>query len=129
VTLSHRRETTWPDPRFIILYCSQSNSLFSWFFSSFRKTQDLLEWLVVPVIVAFSLVVGFLNAVFLGIGISMFVFVASFFRVGVVKYNATGLELHSTIERTIKHADYLDNKGDFIQILILQNYLFFGNAR
>jgi MFS superfamily sulfate permease-like transporter len=37
-----------------------------WFFMSFRKTQDILEWLVVPFIVVFSLVVGFLNAIFLG---------------------------------------------------------------
>ena len=51
-----------------------------WFFLSYRKTQDLTEWLVVPFIVAFSLIVGFLNAVFLGVGISTFIFVASFFR-------------------------------------------------
>jgi len=51
-----------------------------WFGLSYRKTQDLTEWLVVPVIVLFSLIVGFLNAVFLGVGISTFVFVAAFFR-------------------------------------------------
>lgn len=46
-----------------------------WFFQAYHKTQDILEWLVVPLIVLFSLIVGFLNAVFLGIGISMFVYV------------------------------------------------------
>jgi hypothetical protein len=42
-----------------------------WFFLAFKKTQDFLEWLVVPAIVTFSLIVGFLNAVFLGIGLAM----------------------------------------------------------
>ena len=36
-----------------------------WFFGAYRKTLDVIEWLVVPFITAFSLVVGFLNAVFL----------------------------------------------------------------
>lgn len=99
-----------------------------WFFVAYKKTQDLTEWLVVPFIVAFSLIVGFLNAVFLGIGISTFVFVAAFFRVGVVKFNATGLEIRSTIERSINVSDWLDTHGDYIQVLVLQNYLFFGNA-
>ena len=83
-----------------------------WFFLSYKKTQDLAEWMVVPVIVAFSLVVGFLNAVFLGVGISTFVFVASFFRVGVVKFNATGLEIRSTIERSMAVSDWLDKHGE-----------------
>ncbi|CAB9505434.1 solute carrier family 26 [Seminavis robusta] len=99
-----------------------------WFFLSYRKTQDLMEWLVVPFIVAFSLVVGFLNAVFLGVGISTFVFVAAFFRVGVVKFNATGLEIRSTIERSQTISKWLDTHGDYIQVLVLQNFLFFGNA-
>lgn len=99
-----------------------------WFFVAYKKTQDLMEWLVVPFIVAFSLIVGFLNAVFLGIGISTFVFVAAFFRIGVVKFNATGLEIRSTIERSMIISDWLDAHGDFIQVLVLQNYLFFGNA-
>lgn len=126
-----------------------------WFFLSYKKTQDLMEWMVVPFIVAFSLIVGFLNAVFLGVGISTFVFVGAFFRVGVVKFNATGLEIRSTIERSLVVADWLDKHGDYIQVgfvafscnlegemssnltifvagyikvLVLQNYLFFGNA-
>jgi hypothetical protein len=69
-----------------------------------------------------------LNAVFLGIGISMFVFVAAFFRVGVVKFNATGLELRSRIERSINQSMWLDEHGDLVQVMVLQNYLFFGNA-
>ena len=111
-----------------LLVLGAVDTLAVWFIGAYQKTQDLAEWLVVPLIVLFSLFVGFLNAVFLGIGISMFVFVASFFRVGVVKYSATGLEIRSRIERSIRQSNWLDSNGDYIQVLVLQNYLFFGNA-
>ena len=111
-----------------LLVLGAVDTLVVWFFGAFQKTQNITEWLVVPIIVLFSLFVGFLNAVFLGIGISMFVFVASFFQVGVVKFNATGLEIRSRIERSMAQSVWLDENGDFIQVMILQNYLFFGNA-
>ena len=47
---------------------------------------------------------------------------------GVVKYIANGLSVRSTIERPPKAADWIDKNGELIQILVLQNYLFFGNA-
>ena len=99
-----------------------------WFFLPYRKTQNIWEWLVVPFILLLSLFVGFLNAVIVGIGISMFVFVGSFFHVGVVKFNATGLEIRSTVERSPNLQEWLDTHGDQIQVMVLQNYLFFGNA-
>lgn len=137
-----------------LLVLGAVDTLVVWFFGAFRKTLDITEWLVVPVIAAFSLFVGFLNAVFLGIGISMFVFVGSFFRVvrllrysrlgafvsidcfshsflllkGVVKFNANGTTIRSRIERSMAQSAFLNDHGDSIQVLVLQGYLFFGNA-
>eukprot|EP00980_Cylindrotheca_fusiformis_P023039 scaffold10069_cov69-Cylindrotheca_fusiformis.AAC.8 len=111
-----------------LLVLGAVDTLAVWFFGAFRKTQDITEWLVVPTIVGFSLVIGFLNAVFLGIGISTFVFVGAFFRVGIVKFHATGKEIRSRVERSIAHSVFLNENGDQIQVLVLQNYLFFGNA-
>ena len=111
-----------------LLVLGAVDTLVVWFVRPFKKMLEITEWLVVPVIVVFSLFVGFLNAVFLGIAISMFIFVASFFRVGVVKFNATGLEIRSRIERSVTQSAWLNNNGDYIQVLVLQNYLFFGNA-
>lgn len=76
----------------------------------------------------FAFVVGLLSAVFLGIAMSTFLFVAAFFRSGVVKFVANGITLRSTIERPVRVAKWLDQNGDLIQILVLQTYLFFGNA-
>ena len=91
-------------------------------------TQEKTERLVVPIIVVFAFVVGLLPSVFLGLAMSTFIFVASFFRSGVVKYIANGLSVRSTIERPPNAADWLDQNGELIQVLVLQNYLFFGNA-
>ena len=100
----------------------------TWFFKSYQKTLDKLEWLVVPVIIIAAFVVGLLNAVFIGIAASTVLFVAAFFRSGVVKFMASGLTVRSTIERPFLSGDWLDRHGDLIQILVLQNYLFFGNS-
>jgi len=83
---------------------------------------------VVPLIVILANVVGLLSAVFLGIAMSTFFFVAAFFRSGVVKFMANGLTIRSTIERPLNTARWLDQNGELIQVLVLQNYLFFGNA-
>jgi STAS domain len=45
-----------------------------------------------------------------------------------VKYTANGMNIRSTIERPPRVARWLDSNADRIQILVLQNYLFFGNA-
>lgn len=100
----------------------------TWFVKSYFKTKEKMEWLVVPLIVLLAFVVGLLGSVFLGIAMSTFLFVAAFFRSGVVKYVANGIAIRSTIERPLKTANWLDRNGELIQILVLQNYLFFGNA-
>jgi CRP-like cAMP-binding protein len=129
----------------------------TWFYKSYFKTKDKFEWMVVPVslstclvllslsilsypamlrsilmlpqaIVVCAFVLDLLSAVFLGIGFSTLIFVASFFRSGVVKYVANGKCINSTIERPFRMSEWLNEEGDLIQVLCLQNYLFFGNA-
>lgn len=110
----------------IVLSCL--DMVVTWFVDSYYKTMEKMEWLVVPVIVVSAFVVGLLNSVFVGIAISTFIFVAAFFRSGVVKYLANGLTIRSTIERSFDASQWLDLHGDKIQLVVLQNYLFFGNA-
>ena len=40
-----------------------------------------------------------------------------------------GLTLRSTVERGINETQWLDQNADLIQILVVQNFLFFGNAQ
>ncbi len=69
-----------------------------------------------------------LSAVFLGVAMSTFIFVHAFFRSGVVKFAADGQKINSTIDRPFLMSEWLEENGDRIQVLCLQNYLFFGNA-
>jgi MFS superfamily sulfate permease-like transporter len=111
-----------------LLVLSAADNILNWFIKPISKMDNLLEWSVVPFIAMLSLLVGFLNAVVLGIGLSTFLFVTEFFRVGVVKYDASGLEIRSRIERSLVQSVWLDTHGDDLRVLVLQNYLFFGNA-
>jgi STAS domain len=49
-------------------------------------------------------------------------------RSGVVKFIANGMHVRSTIERPPHVSKWLETSAMQIQILVLQNYLFFGNA-
>uniref|UniRef100_A0A7S3Q242 STAS domain-containing protein n=1 Tax=Chaetoceros debilis TaxID=122233 RepID=A0A7S3Q242_9STRA len=100
----------------------------TWFLNSYQKTSIKSEWMVVPVIVVLTFVVGVLQSVFMGLAMSTFIFVGTFFRSGPVKFIATGLTVHSTTERNIEDCEWLDQHGDLIQILVLQSHIFFGNA-
>jgi MFS superfamily sulfate permease-like transporter len=145
-----------PKPAFSsMLVLSCIDMIYTWFYKSYFKTNDKFEWMVVPAIVLCAFVFDLLTAVFLGIAFSTFIFVGSsnrsgefntqmhfrpflrwlFLQVsqhsaftGVVKYVANGAVIRSTIERPFRKGDWLSDNGDFIQIIVLQNYLFFGNA-
>ena len=111
-----------------LLVLAALDTFHTWLLRSYSKTKEKTEWLVAPLIVLFGSLVGMLNAVFLGIILSTFIFVATFFRSGVVKFIASGLTVRSTIERSTDCASWLDENGDLVQIIVLQNYLFFGNS-
>jgi len=98
----------------------------TWFIKSYQKSAT--EWLAVPFIVVISLTFGMLQSVALGLVCSTLIFVGSFQRAGVVKFIANGLTIRSTIERSCDDNDWLDQNADQIQVIVLQNYLFFGNA-
>jgi SulP family sulfate permease len=101
----------------------------TWIVNSYFKTKAKLEWMVAPLIVVLAFTVGMLNAIFLGVAISTFIFVANFYKAGTVKFVGNGLTLRSTVERGVPEQTWLNQNGDLIQILVLQNYLFFGNAQ
>lgn len=49
-------------------------------------------------------------------------------RSGVVKFVSNGIHVRSTIERPPRVSKWLEASAIQIQLLVLQNYLFFGNA-
>ena len=98
----------------------------TWFVRSYAKSPK--EWAVIPLIVGTSLAYGSLPSIGIGLCASTLIFIASFQQAGVVKFVATGLTVRSTIERNCEDNRWLDEHAELIQVLVLQNYLFFGNA-
>ena len=98
----------------------------TWFVRSYAKSPK--EWAVIPLIVGTSLAYGSLPSIGIGLCASTLIFIASFQQAGVVKFVATGLTVRSTIERNCEDNRWLDVHAELIQVLVLQNYLFFGNA-
>lgn len=111
-----------------LLFISSMDLLQNWFVLSYEKTADRGEWLIVPILALFAFIVGVLPAVAFGLALSTIIFVGTFYKSGVVKFIATGVTVHSTTERNIDDAEWLDQNGELIQVMVLQNYLFFGNA-
>jgi len=111
-----------------LLFVSSFEMIEVWFFASYKKTAVKNEWAVIPVIVVFTFLVGSLQSVALGLALSTFIFVGTLNKHGVVKFIATGLSVHSITERSSEDAAWLDQNGDLIQLLVLQSYIFFGNA-
>jgi hypothetical protein len=52
-----------------------------------------------------------------------------FYKAGTVKFVGSGWTLRSPVERVLRKSNWLDQNADWTQILVLQNYLFFGNAQ
>ena len=101
----------------------------TWLIGSYRKTKHKTEWAVAPILAALAFTVGVLYAIFIGVALSTFIFVGHFYRAGTVKFVGSSLFLHSTVERGVRETEWLKQNGDYIQILVLQNYLFFGNIQ
>jgi hypothetical protein len=119
-----------PKPAFsCLMVLAGLDMIKTWLIGSFLKTKAKLEWMVAPLLVVCAFSVGMLPAIFLGVAASTFIFVANFYRVGSVKFVGSGLTLRSTVERGILESKWLDQNADLIQILVLQNYLFFGNSQ
>lgn len=111
-----------------LLFASSIGMIETWFIDSYKKTLVKSEWIVTPIIVVATFLVGSLQSVALGLAISTFLFVGTLNRSGVVKFISNGLAVHSITERNSDDAAWLDQNGDLIQLLVLQSYIFFGNA-
>ena len=62
-------------------------------------------------------------------GLGVLTFVWRLGEVPIVKYVASGLTIRSTVHRSLREQEALESKGDLMQCLFLQGYVFFGNAK
>jgi sulfate permease, SulP family len=107
----------------------------------FLGLQLLLEWLydaasrlprsdyaIIVVILLVTITVGYLEAIGVGIGLSIVLFTINYSRVEIVRFTGSGTQVRSTVGRPESARAILRAQGDEILVLRLQNYLFFGTA-
>ncbi|MBN1179187.1 MAG: SLC26A/SulP transporter family protein [Anaerolineae bacterium] len=101
----------------------------------------LVEWLVdgwfklsradYAIVWAIMLVmgtIGVLEGVGLGLALAVVFFVVNYSRADVVRHTLSGRTFHSTVERSRLYRQLLRQKGDWLYILELQGFIFFGTA-
>ena len=99
----------------------------SWFIETWDEL-SILENSIIIVIVVVITVVGFLEAVGIGLVFAVILFVMEYSRVEVIRYSQDGQTIHSNMLRSPLHTDLLHKHGRQVIILRLQGYLFFGTT-
>jgi SulP family sulfate permease len=88
----------------------------------------ILEYGLVLVILLAVVAMGFIAGVGAGLLISAVLFAVSYARINVVKNATSGAVLRSKAARSPAKQAILTRRGDRIQVLQLQGYIFFGTA-
>ena len=101
--------------------------LLNWVVAGYRRL-PLGDWLVVLLIVVVAGTVGFLVSIGVGLIASIIAFTINYSRVPVARHALTGEDLHSNVERSPEQRELIRQKGAAVQVLVLQNYIFFGTA-
>ncbi len=86
------------------------------------------DYLIVLLILVMIAGVGVLPGIGLGIVLALVLFAVSYSRVDVVKHSFSGATYRSRVERPRLYQQLLRQKGDWVYILELQGFIFFGTA-
>lgn len=86
------------------------------------------DYAVVVVILLATALLGFLEAVAVGLAAAVVLFVVHYSRIEVVRQTLSGATFQSRVARPAAQREILQRQGDTTCILKLQGYLFFGTA-
>ncbi|PLK72233.1 hypothetical protein C0V73_08570 [Rhizobium sp. TH135] len=93
-----------------------------------RRQLPRMEWLVVLAIPLGMAAFGFMGGMALGLGLSIVTFVYNYARLSVIRVNASLRERKSSIDRPPAENSLIELEGEQVQVLELQEFLFFGTA-
>jgi len=102
--------------------------LVTWVYDSWFKL-PITDYLIMIMILIVINTIGFLEGVGLGVVLAIILFAADYSRINVVKHTFTGATFHSNVSRPRLHQQLLRRKGDWLYILELQGFIFFGTAQ
>jgi SulP family sulfate permease len=87
-----------------------------------------IDYAIVVAITALINLVGFLPGVGVGLALAVILFVVNYSHTQAVRYTLSGVTYQSTVHRPRLHEQLLLKKGDWLYILELQGFIFFGTA-
>ena len=94
-----------------------------------RRVLPVIDYLLVWLILAIIVGIGFLQGIGAGVFIAAILFVISYSRVDIVRDVLNGQIIHSNVDRPKVHRDLLAKSGAEIYILRLQGFIFFGTVQ
>lgn len=93
-----------------------------------RRQLPRIEWLVVLAIPLGMAAFGFIGGMALGLALSIVTFVYNYARLSVIRVNASLRDRKSSIDRPPAENSLIELEGEQVQVLELQEFLFFGTA-
>ena len=93
-----------------------------------RTQLPRIEWLAVLAIPLGMAAFGFMGGMALGLALSIATFVYNYARLSVIRINGTLRERKSSIDRPPAENSLIELEGEQVQVLELQEFLFFGTA-
>jgi SulP family sulfate permease len=93
-----------------------------------RKTLPKKDHVVVFSILLVVIFFGILEGIAVGLMLAIILFVHSYSQLSVIKNSISGNEYISNIDRDVGQTQHLNLHNSEIQIIMLQNFLFFGTS-
>lgn len=101
--------------------------LVEWLYDAWPRLSRL-DYAIVVLILVVTATLGVLEGVALGLAVAVFLFVLAYSRVGAVRRALSASAVRSNVDRPLFHDRLLREKGNWLLVLELQGYLFFGTA-
>ncbi|MEJ5310308.1 MAG: SulP family inorganic anion transporter [Anaerolineae bacterium] len=101
--------------------------LIEWLYDGWQKLTKT-DYAIVCLIMVVMSGVGVLEGVGLGVLTAVGLFVFNYSRTPVIRHALSRVTYHSTVVRPRLHQQLLGQKGDWVYILKLQGFIFFGTA-
>jgi SulP family sulfate permease len=110
----------------LLLYLGLS-FLAKWLINAWGRL-PLNEYLVIPLILVVVATAGFIEGMLAGLLAALVLFVLNYSRTNVIRYELTGRQVHSRVERNPDDEHHLLESAESIHVLKIRGHLFFGTA-
>lgn len=98
-----------------------------WIVEGYKKF-SYIDFGIVLLIVLTVAFVDFLTGVTVGLVLTIILFVVNYSRINIFHYMSSGAEMMSNVERTAYHQESLSELGQYIEIIELRGFIFFGTV-